>query len=1111
MTQAVARRIRPLLVILGLGALVLLARLVEVQVREHEVWAEEAARLVHSGKELPYERGRILDTKGRVLARDKQTFHLVLTYRDFRRGHPLGQVAHARSLLENRPVPIQEAYARVFDWARELVQLSPRALADFASGGELTTATLAAPAFPKHERGRRARAENRAGRAKDVSFYVRRLFPLADAELRAMEKAAREEGDRKDGSGRSYLELAAGVMEERPAPATLWKVVERRIQRTLDRLDGMASLLEWSEDASARPLDFLLAELEDTRRWVEDATAAKLFAEAAGFVPGRVAKDTLVTRIDLSWIARQLGWDDERLFAWARTTREGWETTWRDGYALPRLIAGLRLEPAVRPEPDEYLARVASLFLPNEALEAALDGELPDWRDPEELRELVVLGRLDELFEARLPRDSPWNSRARPAVLPLERAGFGEIDARLRERWETDKDELHARFARASGQKDPAKREEQEKLARRAEAERRGTYWSLVDAAWTANGLGGFELPEELGPAGVTPGARLRELFDSPVWSAPDDIKELTGILVREWDLELQSAIRQALDELLANADEDELENGRLVMREDLRSRAAERAEFFLKDYGRRMKPLVRGEPSYDVLYLIARYGEDFCGFEAREAREREYPVLPGDEARIAPGLVGSVSAVGVDDVVAQRSEAERLRELKSIPEKTDEERLELESLVGRVLTTDQVKGVVGVEGYWNRELTGRNGYEESRGLEDVYGDGRADTVRTPRVDGLDLTLTLDADLQRACTRTLRSGAGFEDPESDREWYESPVGAAVIVSIEGDVLAAASEPDSLERTLRIPTFQPPGSVFKPFVAAYARSKVRLDWRTTACADIGDGHAGWKDVHCASTYGHGEVEMERALVVSCNSFFAHLGESLSDDDLRQAARLFGFDERTGLLRAPPWDDGIRARSGFVEHVGGMRGPLPGSFGEHGRRLAGNGLGVVETTPLQLARGFVGLATGELRELRLVRRVGARDAPHGTRTPIELDPAALEFVRDALRQVVNSDDAQRTGRVLGREHLGYDVAAKTGSADLATGKRLLHDVLRVPKHTWVAGWAPARDPELVFVVFVHDTLATASHGAVYLARELLRQPEVLVHLREAGVDVSAVPAR
>ena len=83
-------------------------------------------------------------------------------------------------------------------------------------------------------------------------------------------------------------------------------------------------------------------------------------------------------------------------------------------------------------------------------------------------------------------------------------------------------------------------------------------------------------------------------------------------------------------------------------------------------------------------------------------------------------------------------------------------------------------------------------------------------------------------------------------------------------------------------------------------------------------------------------------------------------------------------------------------------------------------------------------------------------------------------------------------------------------KTGSADIvsrsdAKGRNV------VRKHTWVAGWVPAEDPAAVFVIFVHDTNATSSHGAAYLARQFLLQPEVLTWLADQEVDVSEVRAR
>ena len=93
-------------------------------------------------------------------------------------------------------------------------------------------------------------------------------------------------------------------------------------------------------------------------------------------------------------------------------------------------------------------------------------------------------------------------------------------------------------------------------------------------------------------------------------------------------------------------------------------------------------------------------------------------------------------------------------------------------------------------------------------------------------------------------------------------------------------------------------------------------------------------------------------------------------------------------------------------------------------------------------------------------------------------------------------------------LAARHLGFELAVKTGSADLVsrkdgeTGRRV------VRKHTWVAGWAPAEDPQVVLIVFVHDTQATSSHGAVYVARQFMRQPEVLAFLEGRGMQLQAV---
>ena len=99
------RRLRPLGVVVVLGLGVLAARLFQIQVLEHPVWAAQADGFRDSSSVVPYDRGRFLDRAGRVLVSDEEVASLEFTYRDFRRGHPLGIAAHACTAIEGRPVP----------------------------------------------------------------------------------------------------------------------------------------------------------------------------------------------------------------------------------------------------------------------------------------------------------------------------------------------------------------------------------------------------------------------------------------------------------------------------------------------------------------------------------------------------------------------------------------------------------------------------------------------------------------------------------------------------------------------------------------------------------------------------------------------------------------------------------------------------------------------------------------------------------------------------------------------------------------------------------------------------------------------------------------------
>ncbi|MBM3975797.1 MAG: hypothetical protein FJ299_02265 [Planctomycetes bacterium] len=120
------------------------------------------------------------------------------------------------------------------------------------------------------------------------------------------------------------------------------------------------------------------------------------------------------------------------------------------------------------------------------------------------------------------------------------------------------------------------------------------------------------------------------------------------------------------------------------------------------------------------------------------------------------------------------------------------------------------------------------------------------------------------------------------------------------------------------------------------------------------------------------------------------------------------------------------------------------------------------------------------------------MGEQPAPRGEARALPLSAASLDSVRDALAAVVSESGG--TGyRALNRAEVGYTVAAKTGSADLQD--RPKEGDPKVLKHGWVAGWLPVDQPRVVFVVFCAETRVSSSHSAVWVARQLLRDPAIV----------------
>lgn len=390
----------------------------------------------------------------------------------------------------------------------------------------------------------------------------------------------------------------------------------------------------------------------------------------------------------------------------------------------------------------------------------------------------------------------------------------------------------------------------------------------------------------------------------------------------------------------------------------------------------------------------------------------------------------------------------------------------------------DQI-GRRGVERAYDRRLRGQAGEQvvvvDSRGRP-VEQLGRA--VGRP---GEPLRLTLDATLQQEAERRL----------------EGQVGAVVALdprdgAVRALVSAPAYDPNLFARRLAVEDwrrlvsdpFHPlqnralqsaysPGSVFKVVVAAAGLAEGVVTTADGVYCNGSAQHYG-RRFHCWRAGGHGWVDLERALEVSCDVYFYALGQKLGIERLAEYSRRFelgrptGIDlegEKTGLVPDPEWSRRVRRHPWY-----------PGET-----ISVAIGQGALLTTPLQVATMMAAVANGG----RLVTPHLVAGAEVAAPRRLDLPPGVLEPIRRGLWRVVNGGGTGATARLPGLE-----VAGKTGTVQVIAHEAY-QDTSQLRRehrnHAWFASYAPAAAPQLVVVVFLEHG-GQGSRAAAPVAKAL-----------------------
>lgn len=254
---------------------------------------------------------------------------------------------------------------------------------------------------------------------------------------------------------------------------------------------------------------------------------------------------------------------------------------------------------------------------------------------------------------------------------------------------------------------------------------------------------------------------------------------------------------------------------------------------------------------------------------------------------------------------------------------------------------------------------------------------------------------------------------------------------------------------------------PPASTFKLATSVLALNDKVATLETHMPQPCTGGYQfGTRYFRCWEKRGHGDVNLARALEVSCDTYFYQLGLKLGLTRLIGGGVRLGFDKRTGIDLPgevipiyPYGEDYYNKRYG------------PRGWSSAVTLNLAIGQGENDQTVVSMARFFTALATDGMAATPEI----ARNDDNRSRTRVvELSDRELRGLRDAMKGVVSARGTAGSARIQ-----DIVLAGKTGTAQNA------HDVTR--DHAWFVGFAPADDPKIVVSVM----LEFGEHG-YYAAR-------------------------
>ena len=417
-------------------------------------------------------------------------------------------------------------------------------------------------------------------------------------------------------------------------------------------------------------------------------------------------------------------------------------------------------------------------------------------------------------------------------------------------------------------------------------------------------------------------------------------------------------------------------------------------------------------------------------------------------------------------------------------------------------------QGLDGIEAKYDEELKGEKG--SIRRQTDAKGGeiGEEGENYIPAVDGNDLVLTIDLNIQSIVEKYL------EEACIDNKCTDG--GNVVVMNPQnGDILAIATYPsynlnepfeaytDELKqnwenmsqqdktltlqgvwRNKAIADTYEPGSVFKLITASAALEEKITDTDNEGEFSCNGGiEVAGVRIKCWRYYRpHGQESLRQALMNSCNPVFIGLGQKLGVDTYYKYLEKFKLLEITGI--------DLPGEAGSIFLKQDKVGPVELATISFGQRF--------EITPIQLVTAVSAIANGGTSiKPRVVKQIINSKTNEITNVPVEKEQTVIsKETSEKVLSMMESVVSEGTGK--NAKVAGYRIGGKTGTSE---------DGVNTNKYvTSFLGVAPIDNPQVVLLVTLYNPTGEGGHQGGGVAAPVGGQilSEVLPYLEVNKVE-------